>query len=108
MAILYIAEFPNMALGATRGNVEVVPMPPIAEQTVAIQATPALNSQPLSAATNVIRIACDAVCSIVISRGKPPAGAPPAATTAHFRIQPGPPEYLSVQPGSVISVIANT
>jgi hypothetical protein len=107
MPTLYISEFPDVVQGMGRQSLEVLPMPPVAQQTVAIAAgsTP---SAAFSLATKVIRVASDSICSIVISRGPPVGGAPVAAAT-HMRIPANTaPEYFAVQPGSVLAVIANT
>jgi hypothetical protein len=114
MATLYISEF------AYRGSVEGQPLaavaktPPHAEQTVAIGGG-SLASTAFNAATSVVRIHTDSVCSIAWT----PAGAAVvAATTANMRLAANQTEYFAVgqtpnpsggAPSTMqVSVIANT
>jgi hypothetical protein len=109
MTTLYISEFASVAqdIGRGAGILKVLPMPPIAQQTVAI-GDASEESAPFSSETHVIRVVSDTTCSIVISRGKPAGGAPVAALT-HMRIAANAaPEIFGVQPGSVLAVIENT
>jgi hypothetical protein len=107
MTTLYISEFPDLAQGINRGGVDIVDMPPFAEQTVSTVGGPNA-SKPFNSSTKIIRVVSDSVCSIAISRGAPAVGAA-GATTSNMRIAANAnPEYFRVQPGSVLSVIANT
>lgn len=99
MAVLYISEFANMA-GVGSRPVNVAPMPPLVEQTVAIGAG-SVQSNAFSATTQIIRVCADAVCSIVI-------GANPTATATTMRLAANVPEYFAVQPGQKLAVITNT
>lgn len=99
MAVLYISEFQNMA-GVGSRWLNVAPMPPLAEQTLAIGGASA-PSNAFGATTNVIRVTTDSVCSIAI-------GAAPAATVATMRLAANAVEYFAVSPGQKLAVIANT
>jgi hypothetical protein len=109
MAKLYIAEAANMtflpnALG------QMMPMPPAAEQTVAIgggatQSAPfgSLWSPPLplDGRTIYLRVHTDSICSIAW-------GVNPTATTANMRLVTNQTEYFGARPGYMLSVISNT
>ena len=88
MSTLYISEFANMA-GVGSRLVNVAPMSPLAEQTVAIGAS-SVQSNAFSANTRVIRVAADLVCSIAI-------GSSPTATATKARIPANVPEYFAVR-----------
>jgi hypothetical protein len=104
VAKLYITEFQNMAAVGSR-FVNVPAMPPVAEQTVAIGAG-SVQSNPFNAATAIIRVEADSVCSIEIG---PTASGGPVATANTMRIPASAPgEYFAVQPGQVLAVITNS
>lgn len=95
MAKVYIAEharMPSTLQGVAPGRV-------IAEQTVAIGVE--AKSSAFNAATRVIRVHADAICSIAI-------GANPTATVNTRRISADQTEYWEVEQGDKISVITNT
>lgn len=97
MATLYISEFATMA-GIGSRLVNAAPLPPLAEQTVAVGASSA-QSNPFSAKTNLIRVASDTSCAIEI-------GANPTATTADAPIfANAQAEYFAVQPGQKLAAI---
>jgi hypothetical protein len=98
MATLYISEYTE-AVGRTGGIVPIVLEPPAVEQTVAIGAE--AKSFAFGANTRIIRVHCDAICSILI-------GANPTATTAKKRLPADHTEYFGVTPGDKLSVISNT
>lgn len=108
MATIYISEFLNLTFLPNAGG-QIVPMPPDAEQTVGIGGGHA-ESQPFGSgakasllspsATMVIRVNCDAVCSIAI-------GSSPTATTTTMRLSANQTEYFGVHPGDKLSVISN-
>lgn len=60
----------------------------------------ALNSASFGTNTSLIRVNCDAVCSIVI-------GTSPSATINNARMAANQTEYFAVVPGQQISVISN-
>jgi hypothetical protein len=99
MSTVYISEFANMAGVGTR-FVNVAPMPPLVEQTVAISGS-STQSNAFGATTQIIRVVADAVCSIKI-------GANPTVTAASARIPANVPEYFAVIPGQIIAVITNS
>ena len=106
MAVLFISEFANLAATSGR-DTNVFPMPPVAEQTVAIGASSAQSSA-FSAVTNFIRVCADAVCSIEIGASSLNSGTGPAATATKMRIPANVPEYFAVRPGQILAVIQNT
>lgn len=100
MATCYITEFGFMAKDRMGSAVLAGVLPAVAEQTVAVGAE--VESAAFNIGTRFIRVHTDAICSIK-------AGAPGVtATTASMRLDAGQTEYFSVQPGDVLSVIANT
>ena len=99
MSTLYITEFANMA-GIGSRPVNVPPMQPLAEQTVAIGGS-SVQSSAFNAATYLIRVIADAACSIEI-------GANPTATATKMRLAANVPEYFAVHPGQILAVITNS
>lgn len=99
MATLYITEFASMGV-AGGGAPQIAAMPPVAEQAIAIGAE--TDSAAFNGQTKFVRLHPDAACSIVIGSGNP------AATTLKMRLPANAIEYFGVQPGQVLSVIANT
>lgn len=99
MATLYITEFASMGV-AGGGSPQIAAMPPLAEQAIAIGAE--TDSAAFNAQTKFVRLHPDAICSIVIGAGNP------VAATTKLRLAANTTEYFGVQPGQVLSVIANT
>jgi hypothetical protein len=100
MATLYITEFGSANLSPTDQANQVKVMPPVAEQTVAIGAG-SVASAAFNAATALVRVHTDAICSVVV-------GAAPVATAAKMRLAANATEYFKVTPGHQIAVITNT
>lgn len=98
MAVLYVGEY--TALATRVSEAPFVQAPPVAEQTVAIGAG-SVQSSAFNAATRIIRVHTDAICSILI-------GANPTATATKGRMAAGSTEYFGVTPGDKIAVITNT
>ena len=99
MAVLYIAEFSGLyAKGNQTGQMAITP--PIAEQHVSIGMS-STASAAFNAATNLIRVHTDAICSIAF-------GASPTATANGMRLAANQTEYFAVQGGQEIAVITNT
>ena len=98
MAVIYISEYATLALG---GSAQIPTDPPLLDQTVAISVVAAASS-PFQAGTRFIRVAPDAVCSILIG----PPGTAAAATNK--RLPANAVEYFGVVSGQVLSVITNT
>ena len=103
MATLYITEFVKQGRdGAGFPNQNATPEePPMAEQTVAIGVT-SVTSAAFNAKTTMVRLHCDAICSIAISTN-------PTATTTNRRLAANTTEYLALPAGSgfKIAVIVN-
>ena len=98
MAVLYVTEYPHAA--SDQGKALPVGFgAPIANQTIAIGGG-SLQSNAFSANTNLIRVNCDSICSILI-------GSNPTATTSTARMAANQTEYFGVAPGSKIAVISN-
>ena len=62
----------------------------------------ALNSSVFSTNTHLVRVHTDAICSIIIG------ATPLTASTSNARMAANQTEYYNVEPGQVLSVIANT
>ena len=99
MATLYITEFANIGRDQGQG-VPATPLPPVAEQTLAIGSASA-QSGPFNPATNFIRAHVDATCSIAV-------GANPTAAAGSARMAANQTEYFQVRPGDKIAVIQNS
>jgi hypothetical protein len=100
MAKLFITEFGIAGLSEDQQASQVKVMPPLAEQNVAIAAASA-QSAAFNAATKLIRVHTDVVCSIQI-------GAAPVATANTMRLAANSTEYFQVAAGDKIAVITNT
>lgn len=98
MSKLYIAEFSGVALTASDGAA-IAPMPAINEQVVDFTAG-ATASAAFNAATRIVRIHTDAICSLAF-------GPTPVATVANARLIAGQTEYFGVVPGQKVSAIVN-
>lgn len=103
MASLYITEFAQCGR-ELNGTQLMTPMePPVAEQKIAIGATSAASAL-FNAATRVVRLHADAICSVAFG------AATPAATVANMRLAAGQTEYFTIPAGSALMVanITNT
>ncbi len=100
MPTLYITEFEGRTQGEGGSVAAALPLPPLAQQTVAIAGASA-QSAALNAKTRFVRVISDAVCSIEV-------GANPTATAAKMRLPANVPEVFGVTPGQKIAVISNT
>jgi hypothetical protein len=98
MASLYITEYTENGFRQL-GGLPVAPEPGLDQAPVAIGAV--APSAAFGASTRVVRVHCDAICSIAF-------GKTPVATTANKRLPADHTEYFSVNPGDKLSVIANT
>lgn len=103
MATLYIAECSAIGGGGNH-PISGAQFPPIAEQTVPIGGS-AIRSNPVHSNCTLLRLNCDATCSIAIG----PAGAPDASVTT-ARMAANQTEFFSIPQNSnyVVSVIGNT
>jgi hypothetical protein len=59
------------------------------------------QSAPFGGGTRIIRVTVDAICSVFIGQN-------PVATTAHPRFAANQTEYMEVNAGDQLAVIANT
>lgn len=99
MAKVYVAGFAGVYTQPS-GVTSQPRTPPVAEQTVAIGGASA-QSAAFNAATQVVRVHADAICSIAF-------GANPTATASTMRMAAGQTEYFAVNPGDKIAVITNS
>jgi hypothetical protein len=102
MAFLYVTEFAELAIGPG-GRVGQIPQrPPLAEQAVAVAAGHA-ESNAFNAATRIVRLHSDVICSMVI-------GTNPVATAANARMAANQTEFYGVPVGGAykVSVITNS
>ena len=112
VATLYVAEYRTMASvpsatnwapNAAQGPQE----PSIAEQTLSITPSSTASSA-FGGYTAIVRLNCDAVCSVVFSTAaQVNTGTLPAATTSNKRLAANQTEYFGVFPGQSVAVIAN-
>jgi hypothetical protein len=95
-ADVYVTEYPrNYTV-----TYQAVVTPPLASQKIAITAS-SVQSAAFNASTTIIRVHCDAVCSVQIG------GTNPTATTSSARLAAGQTEYFMVTPGDKLAVIEN-
>lgn len=97
-ASAYISEY--AALGQTSSGTataQIATLPPFVDQKVTFTGT-AGASAAFGVKTKFIRLHCDAACSYSVSG---------TATTSNARLPADVIEYFGVQPGQVLSVIAN-
>lgn len=99
MATVYISEFAEFPVWQG-SQTPAAPMPPVAEQTVAIGGG-SVASAAFNAKTRIVGIHTDAICSIAF-------GAAPTATATNRRLAANATEYFRVQPGHKVAVITNT
>jgi len=105
MASLYIEEFQGVGqpqqqrdfIGSAlaTGDMPSFSQPPIA---ISGSSTPSL---PFQLQTILIRVHCDAVCSVKVG------GTAPVATTSNMRLAANQTEYFSIKRGDALAVIAN-
>lgn len=97
MSKLYVTEFAGMGWAHS----QVAMTPPVVEQTPVVIGAGSLQSAAFDAATTVVRIHTDAICSIAF-------GTNPTATTSTMRLPADTTEYFAVKFGQKVAVIANT
>jgi hypothetical protein len=104
MASLYVSEYRQLASVPSATN--YAPMsaqapqePPLAEYVVNIAGS-STASQLFGQYTALLRVNCDATCSIAI-------GFNPTATTTNKRLATNQTEFFGVSPGQQIAVISN-
>lgn len=97
-ASAYISEYTSLGQTSSgTATAQIATLPPNVDQKVTFTGTPG-SSAAFGATTKFIRVNCDAACSI---------NATGTATTSNARIPTDGVEYFAVQPGTVLSVIAN-
>lgn len=102
MAVLYITEYAELAIGPA-GRVGQMPMEPfLAKQTVAIGGA-SVQSSAFNAKTRFVRLHTDAICSVAIDTS-------PTATATDGRLAANQTEYRDVSrlPLGKVAVITNT
>lgn len=112
MATLYITEFqaigyaggPTWAAG-TNGPTQAAQQPAVANQTVAIGGA-SVASAAFNAATTLVRLHTDSICSIAFTL--PGSTTDPVATATSARMAANQTEYFGVVPGTKVAVITNT
>jgi hypothetical protein len=100
MATLYVTEYGTIAGLPATANGQVPLEPPIADYTVSIPGT----SPPFQPGTRMVRLHCDAVCSLLIGPG-----GSTNATTSNGRFAVNQTEFRGVPEGRgfVVSVVVN-
>jgi hypothetical protein len=101
MAKLYIAEYGTIVGLPATANGQVPLEPPLIEQVIDFTSGPALST-PFQPGTRMVRLHCDAVCSLLI-------GANPNAGTGNGRWAGNQTEFRGVPEGQGfrVSVVAN-
>lgn len=103
MAVLYVTEFAGQGTDGYAHPINAAAMPVLQEQTVAIGVGSAQTASALTNQTAMVRLHCDAICSVVI-------GTNPTATATSQRMAANQTEYFSVpmNSGFKVAVITNT
>ena len=103
MATLYVAEFAGVAETGQGDSIDQVAVPPIAEQTVAIAAGSTAVANAFNAATTIVEVSTDSICSIAW-------GTAPVATASMCRLAAGERIRRRVPAGQSykVAVITNT
>ena len=96
-SVITVSEFPGMP--AQIEGSQCIPMPPLVDQIVSVSGV-SLQSNPFSANTRVIRIHTKAQCCIAV-------GTNPTATISNFSMAQYQTEYMRVNPGFIVAVIAD-
>lgn len=109
MATLYIAEYTGLGdmnpnSPTRRLSSEIAQTPAAVEQTVAIGVS-SVASSAFGTSTYLVRLHCDAICSIEFGSA---AGSTPTATAAKARMAANQTEYFAVVPGQIVAVITNS
>ena len=97
---LYIREYRSIAI-VNSSQVQVAPEPGTDQSVVSFAAGTA-NSAAFASTTRIVRLICDAQCSVLFG----PSGST-TATNANSFLAAGVPEYFAVQPGQIVSVHSN-
>lgn len=99
MAILYVAEFKDLASDGKGHKVSAPKWPALAQNTMDF--TSSEQNLTLQGATNFARIHADAACHINIGTS-----GTPTATTSMAKLAADQTEFVGVPPGGVIRVIS--
>lgn len=97
MAKLYVTEFG----GGAYNDFPCAIAPPLVDQTPVVIGAGSLQSAAFDAATTIVRIHTDAICSIAF-------GTNPTATANTMRLAANSTEYFSVKFGHKVAVITNS
>ncbi len=97
MAKLYVTEYGGIAAA----GLPVAVAPPIVEQTPVVIGAGSLQSAAFDAATVLVRIHTDAICSIAF-------GTNPTASANTARMAANATEYFAVRFGQKVAVITNS
>lgn len=100
MATLYISEFSQGVSGIGTTVAQMLPQPPVVEQTVAI-GVGSVQSSIFNAKTRAVRLNTDVACSVLF-------GSNPTATAVNARLAANSTEYFAITPGQRLAVITNT
>jgi hypothetical protein len=105
MATLYIAEYTGFGQTGQSDTVDVLQVPPTAEQTLVVSSTATTAS--LQSSTRVVQISCDTTCSLAF-------GTSIAATAGNMRLNANERRNFVIPPIGTfaapfkVSTIANT
>jgi hypothetical protein len=97
MAKLYVTEFGGIA----PSGMSISVAPPIVDQTPVVIGAGSLQSAAFNAATVLVRIHTDAICSIAF-------GTNPTASANTMRLAAGATEYFATRFGHKVAVITNS
>ena len=98
MATLYITEFKGLDKDSNGFVPQVMQVPPVAEQTVAVTGA-SVQSVALNPQTVMVRVVSDSLCCLAF-------GASPVAATTSMRMAADSAEYFRIVQGNKIAVIA--
>lgn len=99
MAKVYVSEYGGLAVGGMQVGQEAS----LTEYTISLSSVAAVATQAIDAATTIIRIHTDAICSIALVTSTTG-----AATTTNKRMAANATEYFGVKFGQHVTVISNS
>ena len=97
---LYLTELASLAQNSFGGGAQLGHFASLADQRIPFAAGIGALSNPFTTATRILRLHTDSVCSVNIGCA--------TANTANMRLAANSTEYVTVEPGSMLTVIGNS